>query len=228
MEEKKDTPFGIYLRQKMKQSGMSIRKLSLESGLGPSTISRIMTGNQKPLPDHLDKIAPVLKLTVLELWQAAGYIRDEQPVKEQGNQLKTCYLHLNTTNEGGLQSGLDFASFKLPLIEGLDPMSIIAELSKYRVYAQTTEGQEIILQNFSKKLDQIKGVGPFINKLQAMYNLYLDEGTDPEIKYIIGSVLLYFILPTDIIPDYLFPIGYLDDAMATELVWTQIHDLLAK
>jgi uncharacterized membrane protein YkvA (DUF1232 family) len=33
-----------------------------------------------------------------------------------------------------------------------------------------------------------------------------------------GSALLYFILPVDVIPDYIFPIGYLDDAIAVQLV----------
>jgi len=228
MQAKEVNSFGMYLRGKMKQAGMSIRKLAQESELGPSTISRIMTGDQKPRPEHLVKIAPALKLPVLELWQAAGYIRDEQPPGEPVNRLKTSYPSLGTTKEGVSQAGLSFDSYKLPSIEGLDPVRIIVELDKYRIYAQTAEGQEIIMQDFNKKLDQIKGVGPFINKLQAMYKLYLDEATDPEIKYIIGSVLLYFILPTDIIPDYLFPIGYLDDAMATDLVWLQIQELLAK
>ena len=33
-------------------------------------------------------------------------------------------------------------------------------------------------------------------------------------RSIIGSALLYFILSTDIIPDYVFPFGYLDDTIA--------------
>ncbi len=33
-----------------------------------------------------------------------------------------------------------------------------------------------------------------------------------EERCILGSVLLYFVLATDVIPDYVFPIGYLDDA----------------
>lgn len=33
-----------------------------------------------------------------------------------------------------------------------------------------------------------------------------------------GSALIYFILSVDVIPDYIFPIGYLDDAVAVQLV----------
>ncbi|MEH7609111.1 DUF1232 domain-containing protein [Priestia megaterium] len=35
---------------------------------------------------------------------------------------------------------------------------------------------------------------------------------------------MYFILPTDIIPDYVFPIGYLDDAIAVQLVMNQLAE----
>lgn len=39
-----------------------------------------------------------------------------------------------------------------------------------------------------------------------------------------GGALLYFILPVDVIPDYIFPIGYLDDEFVVKLVL----DLLSK
>lgn len=228
MPAKEDNFFGIYLRTKLEQAGMSMRKLAQTCGVDPSTISRIIKGSQKPRPEHLVRIAPVLKLTVLELWQAAGYIQNEQLPEEPAERMTTSPCSFDTVKVSVSQTGVNFDAYTLSHIEGLNPARIRDELEKYRIYAQTTEGQETIMQNFSKKLDQIKGAGPFINKLQVMYKLYLSEETDQEIKYIIGSVLLYFISPIDIIPDYLAPIGYLDDAMATDLVWLEIQDLLAK
>ncbi|VBB09741.1 Hypothetical protein LUCI_5039 [Lucifera butyrica] len=212
MQEKATISFGTYLHNKLERIGMSIRKLAHECQYDPATISRLANGKQKPRPEHLVKIAQVLQIPVIELWQAAGYIKEEE----------------ETAKTEFKQRGLNFDACTLPLVEGLEPVHILAELAKYRLYAQTAEGQEIILQNFVKKLEQVSGVGPFINKLQTLYRLYQDEATDPEQKYIIGSLLLYFILPTDVIPDYLFPIGYLDDAMATDIVWQQIQDCLAK
>lgn len=227
MQEKVNVPFGTYLHNRLKKIDMSLRKLAHECQCDPATISRLVNGKQKPRPDHLVRIAQVLQIPVIELWQAAGYIKDERLQEEPNDSLITPHHSCGTVKEGASQSGMNFDSCTLPSIEGLDPARILAELDKYRLYAQTAEGQEIIMQNFGKKLDQIRGVGPFINKLQIMYKLYLDEETDLDKKYIIGSVLLYFILPTDIIPDYLFPIGYLDDAMATDLVWEQLQGLLA-
>src|SRR5699024_11462619 len=34
---------------------------------------------------------------------------------------------------------------------------------------------------------------------------------------IMGSALLYFIIPVDVIPDYVFPMGYIDDALAVKI-----------
>ncbi|MDR3542351.1 MAG: YkvA family protein [Desulfosporosinus sp.] len=51
-----------------------------------------------------------------------------------------------------------------------------------------------------------------------MYELYCLSSTTTSDRVLLGSALLYFILPTDVIPDYIFPIGYLDDAIAVKLV----------
>jgi len=228
MQEKVEIPFGTYLHNKLQRIDMSLRKLAQECQCDPATISRLVNGKQKPRPGHLVKIAQVLQIPIIELWQAAGYITDKQSQEESMEKMTASHHTVSTCKVETVQSGLNFSYCILPQMEGLDPACIIAELDKYRLYAQTIEGQEIITQNFIKKIDEIRGVGPFINKLQTMYKLYLDIETDLEMKHIIGSLLLYFILPTDIIPDYLFPIGYLDDAMATDLVWLQIQELLAK
>jgi uncharacterized membrane protein YkvA (DUF1232 family)/plasmid maintenance system antidote protein VapI len=225
MPLKEEITFGMYLRDKIEQVGLSIRKLAHECAVDPATISRLISGKQKPRPEHLMKIAHVLNLNVTELWQAAGYMNNESLLTEPSPQPIPHHASYKRKELVSLQSEMTFDSYTLPPIEGLDPARIQAELDKYQLYAQTNEGQAIILQEFDKKLDQIKSVGPFINKLQALYKLYLDVNTDQEKKHIIGGLLLYFILPTDIIPDYLFPIGYLDDAMATDIIWEQIQEL---
>lgn len=64
----------------------------------------------------------------------------------------------------------------------------------------------------------VAGLGPFIDDLNQLYELYcLCDASSPK-KAVLGSALLYFILATDIIPDYVFPIGYLDDAIAVKHV----------
>lgn len=211
MQAKENNSFGTYLRGKLEQEGMSIRKLAHECKYDPATISRLINGKQKIRPEHLIRIADVLKIPIAELWQVAGFLKDEH--------FKEASINRKAISQ---QKEINVDYYSLPYMEGLESL-IIAELEKYRLYAQTDEGQEMIMQNFNKKIDQIKGVGPFIDKVQMMFNLYLEQKTDTEERYIIGSVLLYFILPNDIVPDYLFPMGYLDDAMAIDLVWQQIQ-----
>ena len=79
------------------------------------------------------------------------------------------------------------------------------------------EGKYKILETFDEKLRVVGSVGPFINRLKELFESFrLQKGTSFELA-IIGGALLYFIIPVDVVPDYLFPIGYLDDAIAVQL-----------
>jgi len=207
-------PFGTFLRDRLDKMNMSIRKLARECGYDPATISRLINGRQKPRPDHMVKIARILCVPAIELWQAAGFIEHQEEPSGPSRGPR------GTTSQS---NEIDMGFFSLQSLESLDIARIIAELEKYRLYAQTDEGHGLILQEFDKKINQIKAVGPCIDKLQNMYRLYRDNRVGPEQRQIIGSVLLYFILPTDIIPDYVFPTGYLDDAVAIDIVWGQIQ-----
>lgn len=207
---------GPYLRGELAKAGMSLRELARECGLDPSTVSRLLTGKLRPRPEHLASIARVLRLDALQLWRTAGYMSDAPGVP---------------TAAGGSAPqrwGEDPGACPLPMLEGLDVQRIQAELDKYQLYAQTEEGREIILREFEKKVAQVNAVGPFINKLKALHRLYLSDRIDPAQKSIVGGVLLYFILPTDVIPDYLFPIGYLDDALAIDVVWQKVRSFVAE
>lgn len=102
------------------------------------------------------------------------------------------------------------------------------ELENYERYAQTTEGEKRIHESFASKLEQIDSAGPFIEQLTDMYQQFCNETISKEERAVLGGALLYFILSTDIIPDYLFPIGYLDDAIAVELAKEKLIELKRK
>lgn len=57
-----------------------------------------------------------------------------------------------------------------------------------------------------------------------MFVKFTTMNGSPRQLALMGGALLYFILPVDVIPDYIFPIGYLDDAFVVKLVL----DLLSK
>lgn len=64
----------------------------------------------------------------------------------------------------------------------------------------------------------------------------LDYIRDKDVSFfkkalLLGS-LLYFILPTDIVPDYILGIGWIDDAAVAAFIWnalrSEIGDYIAK
>lgn len=205
MQEAALGSFGAYLRNRLMRANMSMRKLAEQCGIDVSTISRLAAGTQKPRPEHIEKISTALTVPVLDLWRAAGYIAEED----------------QSAPPTGLVNEFLVAAF--PELANLRLEQIEAELEKYRLFAQTFEGHHAIVQNFRSKLEQVNGTGPFIDMLKDMYMMYLDGKTDEEQRHLIASALLYFILATDVIPDYLFPIGYIDDAIAIDLVWKKLQ-----
>jgi uncharacterized membrane protein YkvA (DUF1232 family) len=52
---------------------------------------------------------------------------------------------------------------------------------------------------------------PFVHDLVAAYFCALDKDTPLRVRSILVSALVYFILPTDVIPDFFAVIGFSDD-----------------
>jgi len=53
---------------------------------------------------------------------------------------------------------------------------------------------------------------PFAEDLLAAYYCAFDRQTPLHVKAVLLGAIAYFILPTDLIPDYIPVIGYIDDA----------------
>lgn len=83
----------------------------------------------------------------------------------------------------------------------------------------------MIRDRFQIKAQHIDGMGPFIEQLMQMHADFFDSSVTEKKRAVMGSVLLYFIYSTDIIPDYVFPIGYLDDAIAIQLGMQRLAQL---
>lgn len=210
-----DGHFGEFLRQELEKANLSMRKLARRCGLDPSIISRLVSGKQRPRPEHLTKIAEALQIPPIDLWRAAEY--------DISDDLADSASDSSYDNKGASLLADQLKSFSFPEIKNLDVNHIVAELEKYRVYASTSEGKTVIENGFQSKVDQVSGIRPFLEKLNVMYRLYVNDETEPKSKQLIGSALLYFILATDIIPDYMFPVGYLDDAIAIDIVWEELQ-----
>ncbi|WP_342047290.1 helix-turn-helix domain-containing protein [Bacillus sp. OTU530] len=201
-EEKKMSNLGLILKELLKERSLSLRKFSEIAGVDTATISRIINGKRKATPEHLQRFADCLGIPMSELFVAAGYpIEQKQPD-----------IH---TSIDSIQDLLDSSNFHT---KKFSIESVEQELAKYEQFSQTEEGKEIILKGFEEKLQKVGSIGPFINQLMAMYETFFLKKSTKRALVLIGSALIYFILPVDVIPDYIFPIGYIDDASAVQIV----------
>ncbi|WP_040950899.1 DUF1232 domain-containing protein [Gorillibacterium massiliense] len=204
-------PIGDLIRSLLKKNSLSMRNLATLCGIDSATISRILNGKQQPKLTHLKLFSEHLDISMDQLIKAAGF--EGYGGKRERN--------------AGIHDSLDEIMEILRESRLFDPEATTArikqELVKYEQYAQTDEGHNLICNEFHLKVGQV-GVGPFIEHLKTMHIRYCGEDTPDREKLLLGSALLYFILSADIIPDYLFPIGYLDDAIAVQLVLNRLNE----
>lgn len=210
-EKSKENRLGVLLTSLLKSRSLSMRKLSALTGIDTATISRIVSGKQRAKPDHLETFALHLQVPAAHLFQAAGFdIRFPPPARES-----EIFSSINHISDVLRASNLIEHEFTAELVE--------RELRKYEKYALTEEGKQIILEDFPIKVASVNGAGPFIDELNQMYLSYCEDKISVKKRAILGSALLYFVLSADIIPDYVFPIGYLDDAIAVRLVLERLN-----
>ncbi|MEB2282427.1 helix-turn-helix domain-containing protein [Lysinibacillus xylanilyticus] len=207
MAEQRNSTIGLLLRELLKERSLSMRKFSELTGIDTATISRIINGKRNATPQHLEKFAECLDVPLINLFEAAGY-----PIEQRQEE---------SESDSDIHTSVDAIQFLLKSSNVYDDEFSVShveqKLESYGLYAQTEEGKNSILKDFDEKIKSVGSIGPFISKLKELYEKFtLGKGTIFELT-LIGSTLLYFIIPVDVIPDYLFPIGYLDDAIAVQL-----------
>lgn len=167
-----------------------------------------MNGKQQAKPKHIERFAEALQVSPNLLYKAAGSaaLDSKQP--------EDILYSVDDAIQDILKSYLSEQQYTKGRVE--------QELKNYEQYAETLEGQQIIHEQFAAKIQQVDSSGPFIEHLKLMYSQFSNEDTPSAERAVLGSALLYFILSTDIIPDYIFPIGYLDDAIAVQMVLNKL------
>ncbi|HWA43768.1 MAG TPA: YkvA family protein [Hypericibacter adhaerens] len=78
--------------------------------------------------------------------------------------------------------------------------------------AKFQRDQARVARGFWTKLRRVAGKLPFLDLLISVYYCGLDPATPLRAKATIMGALAYFILPTDLIPDFFTGIGFIDDA----------------
>jgi uncharacterized membrane protein YkvA (DUF1232 family) len=67
-------------------------------------------------------------------------------------------------------------------------------------------------RKFWRKLRALAASLPFAEDLLAAHYCAFDRQTPPHVKAVLFGAIAYFIVPSDLIPDYIPMIGYTDDA----------------
>ncbi|WP_313430864.1 DUF1232 domain-containing protein [Siminovitchia terrae] len=205
-KEGKDNKLGLLLRRLLKERLLSMRKFSEMTGIDTATISRIINGKRKANLQHLEKFADCLEIPMAELFEAAGYPVEQKPEETHSD------IHRSVEVIQDFLKSSDLYDQKFTIDQ------VDQKITNYGHYSQTEEGQETILNGFEEKLQKVGSIGPFINHLKELFERFRKrQGNHYELA-LIGGALLYFIIPVDVIPDYIFPIGYLDDAIAVQIV----------
>lgn len=200
-EETLGLSIGQLLRHLLQEKSLSMRKLSELTDIDTATISRIINDKRKATLDHLEKFAAILEIPLANLLQASGYPVDNKKA-------------VNTTYDETIKQLINTSEL---LSTDISFEQVENQLREYEPYVQTTEGRTEILNEFEKKLNFVGGVGPFIDQMKELFRHFKTQDIAKRELAIIGSALLYFIVPVDVIPDYLFAIGYVDDAIAVQI-----------
>jgi uncharacterized membrane protein YkvA (DUF1232 family) len=67
-------------------------------------------------------------------------------------------------------------------------------------------------RRFWQKLRRVVARLPFVEDLLAAYFCALDRNTPTYVRGVLLGAVAYFVLPADMIPDLLAPLGFTDDA----------------
>ncbi|HBG3682096.1 TPA: helix-turn-helix domain-containing protein [Clostridioides difficile] len=197
--------FGDLLKVLLDEKELSMGELSKKSGIDKSTISRIANNKQKPNINHLEKMAIHLNINLEELLKASGY-----EFRNSNNQIFNADSDFSNFD--------DILGFANLINDKNFNGNIEKELSKCKLYVQTDEGKKLLFDNFNKKIDSIEKQGQFTDRLRQMYADFCTDGLTIKKYLLIGSMLLYFVILTDVIPDFVFPIGFMDDLVALNIV----------
>ncbi len=79
-----------------------------------------------------------------------------------------------------------------------------------------------VVKDFPEKVKENGGRIPFLTEITAVYYAVKDPKTPFKVKATLAGALAYFILPTDLIPDFVAVFGFTDDLGVLMLVMRRL------
>jgi uncharacterized membrane protein YkvA (DUF1232 family) len=105
--------------------------------------------------------------------------------------------------------------------KAFDPMSAIPR-ERALTPAVVRVNEQRVRRGFWPKLRKVARHIPFAKEAVALWYCAADPQTPTTAKAMVMAALAYFVLPTDVIPDFIAGIGYTDDAAVIATVMTLV------
>jgi uncharacterized membrane protein YkvA (DUF1232 family) len=86
------------------------------------------------------------------------------------------------------------------------------ESPKLSLPATVARNEKTVREGFWRKMARVAGKIPFAEEAAAAWFCTRDPATPLRVKATLLAALAYFVLPTDLIPDFIAGFGFTDDA----------------
>ena len=82
--------------------------------------------------------------------------------------------------------------------------------------------QARVERGFWAKVRRVAGHVPFIEQAIAAFYCAGDRATPLQVKAVLMGALAYFVIPADVIPDFITGMGFTDDATVFLIAWQTV------
>ncbi|MGJ3260019.1 MAG: YkvA family protein [Rhodospirillales bacterium] len=84
------------------------------------------------------------------------------------------------------------------------------------------ENEQIVADGFVDKAKKTLGRIPFTDEAVAAYYCATDPATPGRVRVTLMAALAYFVIPTDMVPDFIAGLGFTDDAAVFWAAWRSV------
>jgi uncharacterized membrane protein YkvA (DUF1232 family) len=97
-------------------------------------------------------------------------------------------------------------------IDGIERIATEINSEKHQLPSTIVKNQKAVKKGFWKKIARVASLIPFAHELLSAYYCSIDPKAPTRVRAILLAALAYFIVPTDLIPDFIVGLGFSDDA----------------
>lgn len=108
-----------------------------------------------------------------------------------------------------------------PDVNGFDPRTPL-DPSRALVPSVVKLNEQRVARGFWPKIRKVAAKVPFATEALSVWYCARDEETPTAAKGMMLAALAYFVLPTDVVPDFIAGLGYTDDAAVFATLMTLV------